>query len=171
MAGPPDVRWYDKDSIAEVVGGWDAGTVDAGGESVPAVFHIWNNKGGAETLSDMQDVTITTKSYVPGDEAASGKDEGPVATKSQASVFALFETDAGWISSLGNGVYEEVGGSDTAVVYSRSGVAGIIKGTLNNGDVLTNKANYSKVKLKLVAKADAAAGQIWWLTRFSYKYV
>ena len=180
----PVVKWYDEANVSDMTQtGWDAGTVDAGDESEPITFLVWNNRGQASSdLSDMQETTITTKSYVPGTDpvslAATGLNTGPVADKSQAAVNVMFFTALGWMSTGGLNTWEEVGGTDVAVVYAAGYdgpggtiAAGRISGLRNSGDATQSLLNYAKVKLKLVAKPTASAGQIWWLTRISYKYV
>lgn len=63
MAGIPEVSWYEgtNEKSKEVVDIVNYGTVDADSDSIAKTFFIWNNRGGTEDLSKMEEVTFTTR--------------------------------------------------------------------------------------------------------------
>ena len=175
----PVVSWFDDTNTFQRTE-WDAGIVDAGGESPATIFLVWNNRNPSTTvantaIADMIDVTITTKSYPAGDNT------GVVATKSDAVVYVQFfdstkPSGGEWGSyKEATGVWtkdwwEDIGGDDTTPVVSCAGGFKTISGAANYRDANVDKANYAKVKLKLAAKGSAGAGQVEWLTRIAYRY-
>lgn len=177
---------------------WNAGIIDAGSASRPAdvnepdpeyypcTFLIWNNRGGVTQISSMQSVQISTLSLVRDGEGDvdpnnSYKPEGAVAGSAidpnkRAHVEAIFynEVESGW------GIYNQAGewqpnewgtieGGIKLDVLSAAGVRNIISGAANTANI-SDSANYSKVKLRLVVRPDAQAGRVEWYTRVSYNY-
>ncbi|MEQ6356559.1 hypothetical protein ABNX05_18205 [Lysinibacillus sp. M3] len=63
MANAPIVSWYqtNNDKANEVKNTVNYGTVDADSESLQFTFYIWNNRGGTEDCSKMEEVVFTTR--------------------------------------------------------------------------------------------------------------
>ena len=63
MSQAPIVSWYEatNDLANEVKSTINYGTVDADSQSPTKVFYIWNNRGGDEDCSKMEEVTFTTR--------------------------------------------------------------------------------------------------------------
>ena len=172
---PPIVQWWDENESAQQ-SLWDAGVVDAGSDSVPTVFHVWNNRGNSTAVSDMINVDITVRD-INGQTA-----DLRVAGQSEAIVYVQF-FDNSKLSGIGQwGAHAPSNGQWTgdywralkhdepAPVVSCSGQYRKISGAANTANKNVDKVNYAKIKLKLYAKPAAGAGQIDWLTRISYQY-
>ena len=165
----------------------------------PSTFMIWNNRYDASSnpdasttaVSDMTNVTITTLSLVRDingniDPNLSYQPTGQVAGASstrEAEVQVIFwdSTKSGGAGQWGNydsantnwlaNTWRTIAGNDKSPVVSCSGVKGTIKGSINSANLITDKANYSKVKMRLYVKPNATAGLVEWLTRWSFQYV
>lgn len=63
MAKEPLVSWYEgtNTEASKVNTTVDYGTIDADSQSPTKVFYIWNNRGGTEDCSKMEEVTFTTR--------------------------------------------------------------------------------------------------------------
>ena len=59
----PIVSWYEGDNkkSSEVTTTVNYGTVDADSQSATKTFYIWNNRGGSDDRSKMEEVTFTTR--------------------------------------------------------------------------------------------------------------
>lgn len=172
---PPIVQWWDEAETAQQ-SQWDAGVVDAGSDSLPTVFHVWNNRGGSSAVSDMINVDLTVRD-INGQTT-----DLRVAGQSEAIVYAQF-FDSSKLSGAGQwGAHNEdtsvwegdywraLRHDDACPVVSCSGEQRKILGQANSGNFNTDKGNYAKIKLKLYAKPTAGAGPVEWLTRISYQY-
>lgn len=63
MSSAPIVSWYEatNETSSEVKSTINYGTVDADSQSPTKVFYIWNNRGGTDDCSKMEEVTFTTR--------------------------------------------------------------------------------------------------------------
>lgn len=63
MSNAPIVSWYEatNEVASEVKSTINYGTVDADSPSPTKVFYIWNNRGGDDDCSKMEEVTFTTR--------------------------------------------------------------------------------------------------------------
>lgn len=153
----PIVQWWKGDNSEQLLS-WDAGIVDADSYSATLGVLIWNNRGGAVVVSDMENAFITTKN-------TDGTDTGSVATRTDAIVEVQVWDGAAYP------VWAEVGGSVTTLpLNDANGVAGRISGAINTG-MLADKPNFAQVNLRLHVLPTAPAGLIQWKTRVSYQYV
>lgn len=182
MAEQPKVSWYDETNTMQRTQ-WDAGIVEAGGYSETDTFLVWNNRNmnpdpasnPNPAVADMINVSLTTKSLA-------GDNTGPVASKTEATVEAMFfdssaAEGAGEWGSIDSETamwqkdhWEAVGGADVTPVIAAGGAVQVISGASNSASAVTDKANYAKLKLRLKADSLATAGEIEWLTRISYQY-
>lgn len=62
----PIISWYDSAHVSQVTTPFDFGVIDAGDESNVYTFNIWNNRNGEESVSKMEDCTITTRDMSGG---------------------------------------------------------------------------------------------------------
>ena len=137
------------DTSDRTVTTWDNGTVQAQNYSAVLSIRVWNNRGGAVTLSDLKDVTVTA-----------------------------LDTDGGATSDVVTGkwvqincpridgnttTYVAVGGS-TVRYLQADGVARsegyTIKGTANDGLASTtaSKVNYSTANMRVYVPVNANPG-------------
>lgn len=70
----PEVSWYEgtNEFSKQVNYTVNYGTVDADSPSQTKVFYIWNNRGGKEDCSKMEEVTFTTRDRKGGDGSQDG---------------------------------------------------------------------------------------------------
>lgn len=126
LATVPKPSWTLSDA-STVPEKWDMGRVSAGQSSAQETFLFWNNKGGAEVVSDMQDTLITTT-----DNAGDTLDV--VADK--------------WVEVRCNSADEEdfvqIGGTETHNIKARGQADGVIKGTANDG-LITDTDNFASL--------------------------
>lgn len=151
MSMAPVVSWYEADGETPI-SRWDIGTIDAGNTSPEKTLLIWNNRGGTEDVSDMQECKITT-------------------TDNQGDVMDLVKEQ--WVScrvdSINGDDFTPIGGKEAKEIRSEGQPAGIIKGTANAA-ALEDKGNYAKVTLKATPRLNAPAGQRDFKVRVSYYY-
>ncbi|OCL28613.1 hypothetical protein U472_00200 [Orenia metallireducens] len=155
----PIVSWYDPNNNA--VSQWNIGTVDAGSVSADFTVDIWNNKGGTNDVSTMQNCQITTKD-------SAGGNTGELVTDT-------------WIKarcdSLQNGsadTFGAIGGTITKTIEAEGATnPGEISGLANTGDpnAAADNANFARVTLHAEVPPTATAGNVVFLTRVSYQYV
>lgn len=147
----PIVSWTETDGTTKV-SKWQMGKVNAGESSAEKTFLIWNNCGGTEDVSDMQDVQITTTDGV-GDTLDVVMDK--------------------WIqarcNSAGDTAFTAIGGSDMYMLKAKDQEAGIIKGT-KNGGMLTDTANYASVTLYGHPPLNVPAGKRSFMTRVLFYF-
>ncbi|MCK1987274.1 MULTISPECIES: hypothetical protein [Lysinibacillus] len=69
MTNQPQVSWYEgaNTKASEVKNTVNYNTVDADSHSHIKVFYIWNNRGGTEDVSKMEEVVFTTRDRQGGD--------------------------------------------------------------------------------------------------------
>ena len=63
----PVVTWYNEDNTAEKEG-HDFGKIDIGSSSEEVVIIVWNNRGGTEEASTMENCVLTTKDLNGGND-------------------------------------------------------------------------------------------------------
>jgi hypothetical protein len=149
----PIVSWYNSTNTASVTG-WDIGIVDAGGNaSASTQFIIWNNRGGATSVSNMTNTTITT-----------------VATDMNSSIIA-----DKWIQLKVGTNFEPIGGTGVNDVKSIKAVntsvsAGIIEGGINGGTTSSDR-NFCIVELRALVPSTATPGVVNFTTRVAYQYI
>lgn len=151
MSMAPIVSWYEADGET-VISKWDIGTVDAGTTSTEKTILIWNNRGGTEDVSDMQECKITT-------------------TDNQGDVMDLVKEK--WVEcrvdSIDGDDFLPIGGVETKEIRAEGQSEGIIKGIANAAS-LEDKANYAKVTLRAKPPLNSPAGQRDFKVRVSYYY-
>lgn len=151
----PLVSWYSADNLTQITS-WGIGTVDAGSTSPDTTFLIWNNRGGAAAVSNMESCTITTKDSAGGDTG-----ELVVDKWIQVRVDAMSET-----------TFTAIGGTSTkSIKAGGTAGAGIIEGAINDGTVANAANNFAQVTLHAVPLATATAGNVDFLLRVAYTYV
>lgn len=126
LATVPKPSWTMQDAET-VPDKWDMGRVSAGQSSEQATFLFWNNKGGTEVVSDMQDTLVTTTDNA-GDTLDVVSDK--------------------WVEVRCNSADEEsftqIGGTETHSIKARGQEAGIIKGSINDG-LITDTDNFTSL--------------------------
>lgn len=164
----PVVQWFDADNT-EQVKKWELGTIDAGNdpEKSEKTFLVWNNKGGADDVSDMTNVVVTTKD-------STGAMDIPLVTEKWIEVKcdSTEETDFTPI-----GAFEDTEDDDKVkpvehqIKATGAGAAvGEIKGLINDGEI-TEEDNFSKVTLRVAVPTTASAGNVDFLVRVVYEHV
>ncbi len=147
----PIVSWYEADNET-VLTKWEIGTVDAGTTSPEKTILIWNNRGGVEDVSDMQECKITT-------------------TDNQGDVLDLVKQK--WVECRVDSVegddFTPIGGEDAKEIRAKDQEEGIIKGTANAA-LLEDEGNYAKVTLRAKPPLNSPAGQRNFKVRVSYYY-
>lgn len=188
---PPKVQWMEESSdgtqmnIASI---WDAGIVQAGDESDPKEFYIWNNRGGTSDVADMINTKISVR------DATGGYSDGDITKQERATVlcqmwdqsksggegqWGSFTTQGTWNA----GTFVDLMWNNARDLIAADGATkGTVSGKANNGLWVDDptlageagkaaRANFVKVKLVLRAKSDADAGAVQWRTRCSYQFV
>ena len=150
----PVISWYEE-SNDTVISKWDIGIVDAGisDEHAPTkTILIWNNRGGTEDVSDMQDTKITISDGASDTmDVVTGK----------------------WINcrvdSIVGDDFTPIGGVESKVINALDNESGIIKGTANSA-AIGDTDNFAKVTLRAKPPLNAPAGKRSFKTRVSYYY-
>lgn len=147
----PVVTWTEADGVT-ALSKWQMGKVNAGDASAEKGILIWNNKGGKEDLSDMQDVQITTSDEV-GDTLDVVMDK--------------------WVrvrcNSAADTAFTQIGGGTMYMIKAKGQEAGIIKGT-KNGGALTDEANFANVTLYAHPPLNVPAGKRSFSTKVIYYF-
>lgn len=170
----PEVTFWDRDTNTDISSvGWHIGQVDAGTVSAEKGVIIWNNKAGAEDVSDMQDVTITTKDSKGGTEGELvGFEwiEVRVDDGLDVNFHAIGVDHAHPIKAPGSTTNAD--GTFTPGVDPHSSESGAVNilGVKNDGSV-DAKGNYVETTLRANVPQLATAGVSNFLVRVSYKYV
>ena len=150
----PVVSWYEADNET-VLSKWDIGTVDAGNSSTEKTILIWNNRSGAEDVSDMQECKITTTDN-------QGDVDDLITQKwIQCRVDSAGETEFGVDAGIGGVVAKDI--------KAEGQQDGIIKGTANSG-ALSDISNYAKVTLMAEPPLNAREGLRNFKVRVSYYF-
>ena len=160
----PVVSFYDISGTNEITN-WPLGEVDAGSETEPLEFTIWNNKGGSEPVSHMKNVRITTVN-------SAGGETGDVVTGKWVHVVVNGEDDSAdghsgkaiGGNSLANQAQVWAEGVDKAV----DGY--IIKGDANDGVKAHSTVNYASIKAWVCVPANANEGEKPFIVRVPYSY-
>lgn len=151
MSTAPIVSWFEADNETPI-SKWDIGVVDAGTTSPEKTILIWNNRGGTEDVSDMQECRITT-------------------TDNQGDVLDLVKQK--WIEcrvdSIEGDTFTPIGGEEGKEIGAKGQALGIIKGTANSA-LLEDEANYAKVTLRAKPPLNSPAGPREFKIRVSYYY-
>lgn len=151
MSTAPIVSWFEADNETPI-SKWDIGVVDAGTTSPEKTILIWNNRGGTEDVSDMQECRITT-------------------TDNQGDVLDLVKQK--WIEcrvdSIEGDTFTPIGGEEGKEIRAKGQDLGIIKGTANSA-LLEDEANYAKVTLRAKPPLNSPAGPREFKIRVSYYY-
>lgn len=151
MSTAPIVSWYFPDNETPI-SQWDIGVIDAGTTSPEQTILIWNNRGGTEDVSDMQECKITT-------------------TDNQGDVLDLVKDK--WVEcrvdSIEGDTFTPIGGEEAKEIRAKGQAEGIIKGTANAA-LLEDEANYAKVTLRARPPLNSPAGQRNFKVRVSYYY-
>lgn len=147
----PVVSWFEADNET-VLSNWNIGIVDAGQNSAEKTILIWNNRGGVEDISDMQECSITT-------------------TDGEADVLDVVSEK--WVQcrvdSIEGDNFTPIGGEDRKEIRAQGQLEGVIKGTANSADII-DTANYAKVTLRAKPPLGSTAGKRNFKVRVSYYY-
>jgi len=143
MSLEPQVSFYNRTTNVDLsVSGWTVGTVKASEESSVLALRVWNNRGGSELASSMQDCSLFIL------DSLDGKSE-PIVT-------------GGWLKgkclSLGDSSFIALDAVDVLEIGSQSHPTDtIIDGDINDGTD-TNVSNFSDIDLKFVPAFGATHG-------------
>lgn len=179
----PIVSWWNSDNTTQQTR-WDIGTVDAGDVSLDTTFLVFNNRGGAADVSDMQNATITTK-------AADTSNTGELVLNQwiETRVDSLAEstfTPVGFNASAvppapvtrrvaTTGTTVNAGGNHTPGIAPHAVPAEVgtvdILGVKNDASVANAAGNFVRLTLHANVPSDASAGRVDFLTRVAYQYV
>lgn len=146
------VAWYDKTNTTQELL-WDAGQVDAGAPGGEVSFLLWNNRGGASPVSDMEQVRLTARD--------SG---GDIAGDLVLGLWTEVRVD-----QQGEEQFTPVGGS-TYQQLSNGITPGVIRGAANDGVLPAAAANTCLLTLRLNPAAGASPGSRAWLVGAFYQY-
>lgn len=165
----PIISWMNSTHTQQITGPFDFGTIDAGDLSPVYTFNIWNNKGGTEDVSKMEDCTITTRDMSGGLGNTVGNEVEVVKNNwFHAQVDSLGETDiADPSSAIGKDYSKPIGttGSttkdNTGALYPTPFTPGAkeILGVKNNGNPVDAAGNYATVSLQAAVPLDAKSGR------------
>lgn len=158
----PVVTFFNADS-SSAVERWDIGEVDANSESPTLEVVVWNNKGGTEDVSNMQDVSVTCLDGTGGDQAKMITERWM-----KVLVDTTAEKDAGNVKK-----FSAIGGVDARPVRAQGITAAdgnLIRGTANEGLMDEAADNHSKMTFKVGVPLNAPAGQHDFRIRVQYFY-
>lgn len=151
----PVVSFWNANNTAQITS-YDVGVVDAGSVTTDTTFLIFNNKGGSTAVSDMTNVTVTTK------DSAGGNTGEFIANK--------------WVEvkcpAMGDVTFTPVGGTTTKAIKAKgaSVASGVIKGSVNDGTSANAQDNYAEIIVHVNVPALATAGVVNGLFRCSYQH-
>lgn len=178
----PIISWYDQTNTTEKTS-WPIGTVDASSYSDEFVVLIWNNRGGANPngnpdliISDMQNVTITTKDV-------NGGNTGALVTEKWIQAYCTTKGENQFpVQGIGGDTTHPIGTTGTTTNtdgthtpnqgdhVTDSGTVDIL-GVWNDHDLVNAAGNFAKVHLRAYVPATANAGVVNFLTRVAYQWV
>lgn len=194
----PLLSWTTADGLSQVTN-FDLGIVDAGSMSGEFEFLLWNNRRlvgvvnpavgqeyGATDVSDVEDLTITTKDSTGGtaSEVVLGKwlqvnaPDQDGANWFPVGYDAVMSTDVRHaVGSTGQTTYTYDGDVTPTVSepnvgnhISTNGTVSLL-GVANDGTIANSKGNFVRVKFRASVPGTAVAGIKQFLVRSSYKYV
>jgi hypothetical protein len=147
----PIITFMNGDSTA-AISNWAIGEVNANSDSPTLDVSIWNNKGGAATVSDLRDVTVTCLD-------SDGGDVSKLVTEKWMKVLVdtTAEKDGG-----GAKIFSPIGGTTTRPVRAQGVLeadGNVIKGTLNDGTVANSSTNFAKATYKVSLPLNAPEGE------------
>ena len=151
----PIVSFYDR-ANASAISKWDIGVIDANSESPEQGILVWNNRGGAEDVSDMQECTVTVLDNNLGDT-------GPVVSEKWVKLRC---------DSMAETSFTPIGGSAPAghkSIKAKDQQPGMIKGTKNDGTA-TATASFAEITTKVAVPLNAPAGPQEFKLRVKYYY-
>ncbi|TVX86088.1 hypothetical protein [Paenibacillus agilis] len=175
----PTVKWFDELHMNEITQ-FNFGVIDAGDQSQPYKFNIWNNKSGTSDASNMEECTITTRDMSGGVGDTVGKIVEVVRDKwFHAQVDSLGETDLDQpTSKIGKDASKDLGTTlSTSVNNAGAPITPItpkakeILGINNNGNPADAGGNFVTVTLRADVPLTASAGKQDFKIRVSYRYV
>lgn len=156
--GEPRLTIMDS-SDSVTVSEWHLGTVKAATETDTMTINVWNNRGGVTVVSDLQEMSITTKNVTGGDD-----EEQLVVDK--------------WVQCMINDSddYTAIGGATVCPIAHKNASGSdltnhVLKGSANDGTTSNSSANYAKVTLKVVPPINATAGSHSFKIRIQGYYV
>ena len=159
----PIVKFYDESGTNEVQN-WALGEVDAGSQTEPFTFTVWNNKGGQSDVSHMKNVRVTVVN-------SAGGETGDVVTGKWVHVIVNGDTVTDGVEG------KAIGGNQTANQKSvwASGVdkdeeGYIIKGTANDGVKAHSAENFATITARVFIPANANEGEKPFIVRVPYSY-
>lgn len=152
----PIISWMNETNDA-VVSDWNLGIINAGEPSLTKRILLWNNRGLATDVSDMNDCAITTK-------ASDGTNTTPpiIGRWVEVNVVSMAEPE-GNFTPIGGAVIKEIKASGQA--------AGTIKGTANDGVKANSAPNFAEFTLRANPPLNSPAGTFSFLVRASYTFV
>lgn len=177
----PVISWYDETHATQVSAPFDFSVVDAGDVSNIFTFNIWNNRGGSEDVSKMEDCTITTRDMSGGLGNTVGSEVQLVAEDwMHAQIDSLGETDiADVTSAIGANASKPVGttgstskdNAGTVLTTPLTPASQEILGVNNNGVPADSAGNFVTISFQAEVPLSASAGRQDFKLRLSYRYV
>lgn len=140
---------------------WDAGICQANNDSGVLTILVWNNRGGGEALSDLNDCNITSL------DVDGGSTSDVVAGKWVRVNCPVVD---------GNSTtWTQVGG-DTVKYFRADGITAsenVLSGAINDGNKSTaaSKKNYSTLNLKVHVPLNATPGMKSYKMRINGYYI
>lgn len=150
----PVVTWYDEDNTAEKEG-HDFGKIDIGSSSEEVVVIVWNNRGGTEEASTMENCVLTTKDLNGGNDL-----EAVAEQYVHVRNITLGEED---FTPIGGDVEHAIGAGGDAG-------EGEILGAINDGTLENSEGNFVKLGIKIDLPSTATNGKnsLWLRLRYTY---
>ena len=141
----PQIAIYDStDSV--LVNTWDIGTLKAQVPSDVLTINVWNNKGGATTVSDLKEAYLMVLDN-SGDTAV---DDVAKNKWIQVNVPSVDGNDETWTP---------IGGTYGKDIKANSGVSdNTIKGIANDGIAANSPENVATISLRAVAPPNSEPG-------------
>ena len=186
MSKAPEVSWYHVDGGNMVkFNAWNIGKINAGDESETQEVYLWNNFNGKDPTKDAEYLALTTDEdkakYVLNNTVSDMQDVQITTTSDDESCDVVKDT---WIQvqcessgkdSEGEDLapatdYTPIGGSTSWPLSAQGMDKGCISGKFNSGSTSADVSNFAKFKLKCVVPPNAPAGPRSLWTRIIYYY-